>query len=71
MQGVTKAGKCEAGTVLGAFAGCRFRAAGAAWALALRGAGLPHKLAGYQRQLVEGAGCWRGVGWDIAGHVLK
>lgn len=46
---------------LGAFAGRGLRAARPASALGLRRAGLPQKLAGYQRQLVEGAGRSRRV----------
>ena len=53
---------------LGAFAGRGFRAAVPAWAFPLGRAWLAHKLAGYQRQLVEGAGGWRGVWWEVAGH---
>ena len=53
---------------LGAFAGRGLRAAVPARALAFRRVGLPQKLAGYQRQLVEGAGRWCGVGWEVAGH---
>ncbi len=47
---------------LGAFTGRGLRATAPASALGLLRAGLPHKLAGYQRQLIEGAGRSRRVG---------
>lgn len=59
------------GGALGAFAGRGLRAAAPASALGLRRAGLPQKLAGDEGQLVEGAGRWCGVRWEVAGHKAK
>lgn len=56
---------------LGAVAGRGLRPARPASALGLRRAGLPHKLAGNEGQLVERAGCWCGVGGAVTGHEVS
>ncbi len=58
-------------SALGAVAGRGLRPACPALALGLRRAGLPHKLAGNDCQLVEGAGGWCGVGGAVAGREVS